>query len=202
MISNEQIVNEILEAMEKNRVATREVNDALSHAYNILNKKTVSDEQIYTHGYSQGLDAVAKACKRICENEDEGGLTVDELQMLFGNPSPTFILTRFSMNKIIDIVSEYDKKKVKKNNLSKDDVKTKSFTEIKPHTFTKYNDKFALVLEIDNTKEIPLSKIITEDGKVLDVPVTSLERAYNVNIKNADPGFYWALMPMFQSLFW
>ncbi len=65
--------------------------------------------------YERGLLDAEKAIRRLVVSIVDGGLSAEEMRMIFGISQDYAILTNFSMSEIVEKIREYDEEKVERN---------------------------------------------------------------------------------------
>lgn len=105
-MTNEQILQEISDAMKLNKQARIASNEALSHAANAIRQSEKSGKE-----YAQGAEDYKEAIRKLIYTPFAGGLSSTETQQLFGTISIVDIIGKFSATEIIEKIKDYDSKK-------------------------------------------------------------------------------------------
>lgn len=105
-MTNEQILQEISDAMKLNKQARIASNEALSHAANAIRQSEKNGKE-----YEQGAEDCKEAIRKLISMPFAGGLSSTETQQLFGTISIVDIIEKFSATEIIEKIKDYDSKK-------------------------------------------------------------------------------------------
>lgn len=106
-MTNEQIRNEINEATRDFRETTRKVNEALNHAAGRLDKAE-------KEAYDRGLNDCWEMAKKIVLSAGEGGLSMEELQEMFGDRGRwcfSTVLREYSPQQALAKIRAWEEKK-------------------------------------------------------------------------------------------
>ena len=68
----------------------------------IINQRAIDD------AYRRGLDEAWNAVHKIMAEEEEGGISSDDLRNIFGLITPRQIIMNYTARDVIDIINEYE----------------------------------------------------------------------------------------------
>ena len=71
--------------------------------------------------YARGLSDAERAIKRICLNQDMGGLSYREIDIIFGEGTPAKVLNKYAMYEIIEKIRKYDEQKQREESVKDED---------------------------------------------------------------------------------
>ena len=99
-MTNEQILQEINEAIKQNGDSKRNVNDALSHAATALRNMTKAVEEAGKVGYECGAAETFKIMRRISRHVDSD-LFFEDMNSIFGTNDVSNIIRTHSLEAIL-----------------------------------------------------------------------------------------------------
>ena len=115
-MNSECVLKEIEAATKLNSESKRTTNDALSHAAGVIRslekelKAYETDEKDYKRGCKDAWDL---ACD-ICCSTAFGGLTNEQLEMVFGKDTTMGVMDNYSYERAKELMDRYEEKKKKK----------------------------------------------------------------------------------------
>lgn len=180
MITNESILKEITEATKLNKEATRIANEALCHAYNVINNSCKAEKQSFESGYNKAVEDVSHALSLVFKPVENGGLSDEELQKIFGFGTVRDIMSHYSIKTIVNCISDYERKEMELKRQA-EKLDQDEFFNIEAKSFAKYLDDYVYIKEInqDNTATI----LVNDKNKLVEhtVPVSQLNKIENID---------------------
>ena len=154
MMTNEEMVV-ALRVISK-LFASDEISGALKiAAYTLEMQETILKEE-----YQRGLNDAWNAAKAIELSVDDGGLSIQEIECIFGNMSPNDVVKKFNPEDVVNKLNEYNNYRPMEVNVG--DEVMDSITEVVMIVIRKYSDeKYVDVMYKDGSvaKGYPISEL-------------------------------------------
>lgn len=103
-MTNEEILQEMRDAIKLNNEAKAKTNEALTHAANIITKLTIKDSDILSKEYERGIKDAWDLAMNIC---GYGHMSYDELGELFNTRNIATIIGKYDYASVKKKMDEY-----------------------------------------------------------------------------------------------
>ena len=152
--------------------------DEISGALNIAAYTLEMQETILKEEYQRGLNDAWNAARDIELSVDDGGLSIQEIEHIFGDMSPNSIIKNFNPEYIVNKLNEYNDRKPIEINVG--DEVANSITEAVMIVIRKCSDeKYVDVMYKDGsvTKGYPISEL-KKTGRHFSEIANALDKMY------------------------